>query len=354
MSLPVVDPILPLLSRELPRGAEWRYELKLDGFRGTLYVEKKRAWFRSKTGRVMRRFDELARRVADELDARSAILDGEIVVMGERGPDFYALMFHRGVPQFAAFDLLWLDGRDLRPRAYTQRKRALRTLIGRRARHVSYVDAHARAELFDAAQQLDLEGIVAKRRDEPYAPGAKWIKVKSRGYSQMIGRWELFQKKRRTFMSRKFLVILVSLFLCASAALAKSMTPKANTHAEIKAYVERAAEHIARNGADCAAFKSADWMAGDYYIFVTGADEKELCHPDAKMIGKPASDVVDAKGKKVGTALIDAAKKGGGWVDYVWPRPGTTKPVPKSAYSMQVAGPDGRTYYVGAGGYELE
>src|SRR5437763_16523367 len=131
MSLPVVQPIVPLLSRDLPRGAAWRYELKLDGFRGTLYVEKKRAWFRSKTGRIMHRFEELARRVAGELDARSAIVDGEIVVMGEGGPDFRALMFHRGVPQFAAFDLLWLDGRDLRTRAYTAPKAALRALLGR-------------------------------------------------------------------------------------------------------------------------------------------------------------------------------------------------------------------------------
>lgn len=195
MSLPLVDPVLPRLSRDLPRGAGWRYELKLDGFRGTLYVEKKRAWFRSKKGHVMRRFDDLARRVANDLGARSAIVDGEIVVMGERGPDFYALMFHRGVPQFAAFDLLWLDGRDLRGHAYAARKRALRRVIDRRMRSVSYVESHEEAELFEAAQRMDLEGVVAKQRDEPYAPSATWIKVKSSGYSQLTGRWELFHKK---------------------------------------------------------------------------------------------------------------------------------------------------------------
>ena len=65
-------------------------------------------------------------------------------------------------------------------------------------------------------------------------------------------------------------------------------------------------------------------------------------------------EVVDSKGAHIGTALIDAAKKGGGWVDYVWPRPGTTNPVSKSSYSMQVKGPDGKTYYVGSGGYELK
>ena len=155
-------------------------------------------------------------------------------------------------------------------------------------------------------------------------------------------------------MSRKSLLILGFILLCAAAAVAKSFTPKANTRAEIKAYVERAAQHVAKHGADCAAFKSKDWMSGDYYIFVTGPDERELCHPLASMIGKPASEVVDSNGKNVGMALIEAAKKGGGWVDYVWPRPGTTKPVAKSSYSVQVKAPDGKTYYVGSGGYELK
>ena len=196
MSLPIVIPVVPSLSRDLPKGADWRYELKLDGFRGTLYVEKSNAWFRSKTLRVMRRFDDLARRVACELAVRSAILDGEIVVMGERGPDFYALMFRRGVPQFAAFDLVWLDGRDLRRSAYTARKKALRRLLDPRATFVSYVEAHAEAALFDAAQRMDLEGVVAKHRRDAYAPASRWIKVKCRGYSQMAGRRELFHRSR--------------------------------------------------------------------------------------------------------------------------------------------------------------
>jgi bifunctional non-homologous end joining protein LigD len=196
MSLPVVAPILPSLSRDLPKGADWRYELKLDGFRGTLYVEKNDAWFRSKTSRVMRRFGDLARRAAGELAVRSAIVDGEIVVMGERGPDFFALMFGRGVPQFTAFDLLWLNGRDLRGRAYTLRKAALRRLLDPRAAYVSYVEAHAEAALFDAAQRMDLEGVVAKHRRDPYAPASRWIKVKCRGYSQAEGRRELFHGAR--------------------------------------------------------------------------------------------------------------------------------------------------------------
>ena len=96
-------------------------------------------------------------------------------------------------------------------------------------------------------------------------------------------------------------------------------------------------------------------MAGDYYVFVTGPDDRELCHPNPAMIGKAASEIKDANGKNVGTDLLAAAKKrGGGWVDYVWPRPGTDKPVAKSSYAMRVKGPDGKWYVVGAGGYELK
>lgn len=191
IALPLIEPVTPLLARDLPGGEAWCYELKLDGFRGTLYVDGAAAVFRSKRQRPMQRFASLAERVAAELPARDAIVDGEIVVMGERGPNFNALMFNRGVPQFAAFDLLWLDGRDLRGLPYAQRKAALRRLVRRRT-WVSFVDSHAQAALFDVVTSMDLEGIVAKRRHDPYSAHTRWVKVKNRHYSQAIGRWKLF------------------------------------------------------------------------------------------------------------------------------------------------------------------
>lgn len=116
MPLPIVQPIIPRLSRQLPVGRGWRYEVKLDGFRGTLYIENGCALFRSKTMRVMKRFESLAQILARLIGVRNAIFDGEIVVMRAQKPDFYALMFRRGQPEYAAFDLVWLNGRDLRPR----------------------------------------------------------------------------------------------------------------------------------------------------------------------------------------------------------------------------------------------
>src|SRR5690349_11927518 len=125
----------------------------------------------------------------------------------------------------------------------------------------------------------------------------------------------------------KRISILCVLTLSATVAFADSNLPKANTRADIKAYVEAAAKVVAKYGPSCAEFAEKEWRGGDYYIFVTGSDDKELCHPNPKMVGKNASEIVDANGKKVGMALIETAKKGGGWVDYVWPRPGTDKPV---------------------------
>lgn len=153
---------------------------------------------------------------------------------------------------------------------------------------------------------------------------------------------------------RKTLTVFL-LALGVSAAFANSYTPAKNTRADIKKYVEAAAGHVAKHGADCATFENKDWRSGDYYIFVLGPDEKAVCHPSAAIVGKPSSEIVDAKGRHVGDEIVAASKtKGGGWVDYEWPRPGSDQPVPKSTYAVRVKGPDGKTYIVGSGGYELK
>ena len=103
-----------MLSKTVPVGREWIYELKLDGFRGVLAIENGRGSFTSKTMKPMPRFQALADTIAASLRVRNAILDGEIVAMNGNAPDFYALMFHRGSAGYAAFDLLWLEGRELR------------------------------------------------------------------------------------------------------------------------------------------------------------------------------------------------------------------------------------------------
>lgn len=190
----MIDPIHPILSREVPLGREWRYEVKLDGFRGVLYLENGRGEFRSKASRGMPRFAGLAEAIARVLPLRSAIFDGEIIVLRNCMPHFASLMYHRGRPQYAAFDLLWVGGRDLRGLPYAERKRLLKRTIGR-STAVGYVENHRQPELFQAATALDLEGIVAKRSTDPYTPATVWVKVKNRSYSQNQGRWEMFRRR---------------------------------------------------------------------------------------------------------------------------------------------------------------
>ena len=76
------------------------------------------------------RFKDLVQALPAAIDAEDAIIDGEIVVLDEQGESrFYDLMFNRGTPIFAAFDILWLDGEDLRDLQLWERK-SIYTLRG--------------------------------------------------------------------------------------------------------------------------------------------------------------------------------------------------------------------------------
>jgi ATP-dependent DNA ligase len=195
MQLPEIQPVVPRLGRVLPKGPEWRYEKKIDGFRGTFFFDGARAWFRSKTMKPMPRFAPLAAEIARELRT-PVILDGEIVVMRGDEPDFYALMHARGEPRFVAFDLLWSGRADLRALAYAERKDRLRRLAKRYAA-IGCIEPTRDPSLFEDEVRLDREGIVAKRIGDPYdARRTAWVKVKNATYSQAVGRSELFEKRR--------------------------------------------------------------------------------------------------------------------------------------------------------------
>jgi len=194
LTLPPVVPLRPIRSKTVPIGPQWIYELKLDGFRGMLRIDSGRALFISKNCKPMPRFDPLALTLFRSLRVKSAILDGEIIVMGKHGPDFNALFFRRGTPAYAAFDLLWLDGRDLRSLPLWRRKKALHKLVCNSP--IGYVDDVTDPSLFAVVSQRDLEGIVAKRRVDAYAIETTWLKVKVVGYSQVVGRWEFFARAR--------------------------------------------------------------------------------------------------------------------------------------------------------------
>jgi len=177
--------------------SDWLFEIKHDGFRALAFVSKGRCRLVSRNGNEFKSFAALSAGIAQELKAKSAVLDGEIACMDEQGrSQFNELLFHRGEPRFYAFDLLWCNGRDLRYDALHERKRQLKALIPTR-QHLLYCDhLDANGEhLFSFVRENDLEGIVAKPKNSPYQftdTHTYWLKIKNPSYTQALGRDDLF------------------------------------------------------------------------------------------------------------------------------------------------------------------
>jgi ATP-dependent DNA ligase len=154
----------------------------------------------SRNGNVFRGFADLAAWLAEHLRVESAVLDGEIACIDDSGrPVFRDLLFRRRQCNFIAFDLLFLNGKDLRTLPLLERKAMLKKRIRRKRSRLLYL-SHVEADgclLFEEIVKMDLEGIVCKRKDSPYKaterPSPHWIKVKNARYSQLEGREELFE-----------------------------------------------------------------------------------------------------------------------------------------------------------------
>jgi len=175
----------------------WIFELKYDGFRALIERKNGEARISYRSGRgVTAIFPEIAAEVAAL--PFDLILDGEIVIVDENGrPDFNALQRRaqrtrqidvaRAVAAtpatFFAFDLLALDGYDLRRLPLSTRKDLLRRVLAAAGPGLlRYTDevAERGEDLFAAVSQLGLEGVVAKRADSPYRPGysSDWLKIR--------------------------------------------------------------------------------------------------------------------------------------------------------------------------------
>ena len=194
-TLPDVQPILLTHRWEPFNDPAWLFEPKYDGYRGLLYVTRRDCHFRSKRGNLLKRFEQLCYWVREELTVKEAILDGEVVALDSDGrQNFRDLIAGRGNLHYAAFDALWINGKDLRGLPLKRRKRALVGLVPAATTVLSQVFSveERGRDLFAAAQRLDLEGIVAKRGAHPYAAGTTWYKIKNQAYTQTEGRGELF------------------------------------------------------------------------------------------------------------------------------------------------------------------
>ena len=180
---------LATLAKKAPQGDQWLHEIKFDGYRMLCRIDKGKARFISRNGHDWtKKFPELAQ-AAGKLPVQQAILDGEVVAIESDGiTRFQALqkVFQAGRTEdlvYYAFDVLYLDGRNLTQVPLEQRKEILQTLITegeqRSIRYSDHLDGTG-PEVFAQACRMHLEGIVSKRRDSLYQPGrgVDWLKIK--------------------------------------------------------------------------------------------------------------------------------------------------------------------------------
>lgn len=197
-----VQPTEPVVRPEPPSGGGWIHEVKFDGFRLQAHVAGGVAKLFSKNGKDFgTRFRGIRDRVA-ELPCQSAILDAELVACDAEGhPDFRALMGgQRHDLVLWCFDLIDIDGTDLRPLSLVTRRARLKTLIkAADDACIRYSDTFPDPlKLLAACDARGLEGIVSKKASQSYVSGRNhgWIKVKCHAWrAANAGRWELFDKK---------------------------------------------------------------------------------------------------------------------------------------------------------------
>ncbi|HEX6693513.1 MAG TPA: DNA ligase D [Longimicrobiales bacterium] len=188
---------LATLTDTAPEGDGWLHEIKFDGYRMLTRVANGRARLWTRNGKEWTdRFPSIVQAAA-ALPVKDAVLDGEVVIqLADGTTSFQALQNAlksrgKGDLLYFAFDILSVNGQDLRQRPLLERKAALQELLSARKassgkassggliRYSDHVVGHG-AQLFEQACRANLEGIISKRVDSPYRPGRSkdWLKVK--------------------------------------------------------------------------------------------------------------------------------------------------------------------------------
>jgi bifunctional non-homologous end joining protein LigD len=195
---PMPTAIHPMLATSIDEpfdDPEWLFEIKWDGYRAIAFIAKGKVRLVSRNQNdFTAQFPEL-QNIPSFIKAETAIIDGEIAVLDERGRSSFSLIQQRtGIRQggrrtgsrpdiavlYYVFDLLYLDGCDLRRVSLEQRKDLLAKLISQDG-PVRYSDHFSQGKaLFDVARQKGLEGILAKRRNSVYEERRtrEWLKIK--------------------------------------------------------------------------------------------------------------------------------------------------------------------------------
>jgi bifunctional non-homologous end joining protein LigD len=197
----------------VPDGRNWLHEAKYDGYRiiGRKFGDEATLFSRSGLDWTVR-FPAIADALLT-FPAASALIDGEVAFVLPNGlTDFKSLQKHIDTPhpaiRYFVFDLLWLDGKDLRKKPLKERRAALQKLMSAKGVsdfliYADYVEGSG-PEFFEHARQMGLEGILSKRPDRPYISGRgrDWLKIKSvQGEEFVIGGYSRSDVKGKPFSS---------------------------------------------------------------------------------------------------------------------------------------------------------
>jgi bifunctional non-homologous end joining protein LigD len=179
--------MMALRVRELPVG-DWLYEMKVDGYRALAFKVGSEVRLLSRNRTL---FNDNYPQLVDSLKslkAKSFVIDGEIAAPDEHGRSSFQLLqsyaLRKGIPLvYYVFDVLSLEGTDLRSRPLVERRELLAKLLKKAPENVKFSEElqGTREELLQVARQFQLEGLVAKRRDSLYESGRRsgaWVKVK--------------------------------------------------------------------------------------------------------------------------------------------------------------------------------
>jgi bifunctional non-homologous end joining protein LigD len=198
------QPCIPTRGTKVPAGPDWLHEIKHDGYRLIVQRDGARVRLFTRNGHDWSDRFPLIVEAALQNKQQHFVIDGEAVLLDDDGvSDFNGLHSRRHNDQIKlyAFDIMALEGDDLRSLPLHLRKEKLARLLARRLEGIfvsDYEQGEIGPDLFLQACKFGLEGMVSKRRDRPYQAGrsADWIKVKNRTHPSLDRVKEAFAWRR--------------------------------------------------------------------------------------------------------------------------------------------------------------
>jgi bifunctional non-homologous end joining protein LigD len=182
------------LAKELPKGGDWLYEVKWDGYRAIAYVRGGEAQFLSRNDNDLTpRFPTVKRALERAVKTPDCVLDGELCALDEDGrATFSAMQQNKTDTQYiyVVFDVLEVEGKPLLDLPLAERRERLTQLLDRSKSDIQVSETFEDGEgLYAAAVKQRYEGVIAKRPDSRYEPGrrtSQWLKIKTHSRQEFV------------------------------------------------------------------------------------------------------------------------------------------------------------------------